>query len=388
VVEFIDVDIKVILSKSIRNGMRFDCFVDELKKKALKIYKLIVPSLNKPTRIKLVSPILFEEMRWLAGSKMMYYKHVQEAGNEVDMLLGEEVGDLSGNRGVLLAGIAGDATLSELSNKHANFEFVINLLQAYGHSGQERHCSSHLGLATYRSQRSSERANPRPSQDPTEVMEQQYFIHNMQINPLLQNLMEQIIKELAKNAEEFMVACFGSLGIQIQGVCDKRILTTGVSSRVTDVRQKKTNFLSFSCSSHCDTCDLLTGEDLNDFKEKSGEDSYIKMMMETMEDEIGLPTSCQYFHVWGDPKMKSLYDVNAYFIHRGLGVAHALKHMDGVSFLGYAYTHCTSFCYLTTTTEFGVRTVTLMNDTEDIFSIVAWGTSGGSSEYRRATRNG
>jgi hypothetical protein len=107
VVEFIDIDIKVILSKSIRNGMRFDCFVDELKKKALKIYKLIVPSLNKPTRIKLVSPILFEEMRWLAGSKMMYYKHVQEAGNEVDMLLGEEVGDLSGNRGVLLAGIAG-----------------------------------------------------------------------------------------------------------------------------------------------------------------------------------------------------------------------------------------------------------------------------------------
>jgi hypothetical protein len=365
--------------------MTFNHFMNELKSKATKIYKLLVPSLSKPTRIKLVSPIVFEDMRQMVGSKLMYYNHVQEAGNEIEMLLGEEVGDLTRNRGVLLAGIASDPTLLELAQKHANFEFVINLLQAYGHYGQERHCSSHLGLATYRSKRSSERANPRPSQDPTKVMEQQYFIHNMQTNPLLQNLMEQIIKELAKYAHDFMVASFGSLGIQFKGVCDKRILTSGVSSRVPKLQRKQPKFLSFFCASHCDTCDLLKGDDLNHFKEKSGKDQYIKKLLESMEDEIGLPTSCQYFHVWSDDKKKNAYDVNAYFIHIGLGVAHPLKHMDGVTFLGYAYTHCTSFCYLTTTTEVSPARVILRNDSEDIFSMVAWGTSGGSSDYQRAT---
>jgi hypothetical protein len=102
-------------------------------------------------------------------------------------------------------------------------------------------------------------------------------------------------------------------------------------------------------------------------------------LLKTMDDEIGLPTSCQYFHVWSDDKKKDAYDVNAYFIHRGLGVAHPPKHMDGVTFFGYAYsTHCTSFCYLTATTEVSPYA-------EDIFSMVTWGTSEGSSEYQRAT---
>jgi hypothetical protein len=198
--------------------------------------------------------------------------------------------------------------------------------------------------------------------------------------------MEQVIKELAKYTQDFMVAHHGSLGVQINEICDKLIITTGVSSRVPNGKVKPPKFLSFSCASHCDSCDLLKGDDLNDFKEKAGNDKYVTDLLNTMNDEIGLPTSCQYFHVWSDLKKKDLYDVNAYFIHRGVGVAHSLKHMDGVTFLGYAYAHCTSFCYLTTKcTEVSPATVILKNDSEDIFSMVAWGTSGGSSEYRRAS---
>jgi hypothetical protein len=171
VVEFIDVNIKSICSDLITNGMLFDNFIKRLKIKAVRTYKLLVPSSSKPTRIKLVTPSVFDSMRCKGGNNLMYYKHIQEVGNEVEMLLGEEVGDLIRNKGVLLAAIAGDPTLFEVAQKHANFEFVINLIQAYGYSGHERHCSSHLGLATYRSQRSSERTNPRPSQLPTEVRE-------------------------------------------------------------------------------------------------------------------------------------------------------------------------------------------------------------------------
>lgn len=110
---------------------------------------------------------------------------------------------------------------------------------------------------------------------------------------------------------------------------------------------------------------------------------YVMQMRGTL-GQIGLPTSCQFFHVWKDMHTKCKYDVNAYFIHRALGVAHPLKHMDGVTFLGYAYTHCTSFCYLTSTGE-ARRKVIVSNDSDDIFFMVAWGNSEGKAEYNSAT---
>jgi hypothetical protein len=369
-----DVDIQFILS-IIEDGMLFDDFIKKLKGKAVKVYQLLVPSLSRPTRLKLLSQEEFHDARSEVNNKkkLTYYLHTGEDGNEVEMLLGEEIGDLMSNRGVLLAAIASDPTLEEVARKYANFESVDKLIKSYGPVGHTRLRSKHLGLATYRSRRSSSRPHPRPSQHPTEVREHQYFSELQQTNPMLQNLMEQVIKELGGKAEEFMVKYQGLFGLLVLGICDKRILTSGICGKRNGWKGKR--FLSFCCESHCDTADVVNCEDLLNKNE------YVRAMQKTL-GEIGLPTSCQYFHVWKDTEIKLKYDVNSYFIHRGLGIAHPLKHMDGVTFLGYAYTHCTSFCYLTSQ---GRRpTVVVSNNLDDMFSLVAWGNSGGKVEYNRA----
>lgn len=372
--EFIDVDIKVIQS-TIKDGMLFTDFIKNLKSEAVKVYELLIPSLSQPTRLKLLSPEEFQDvLSEVDKKKLTYYKHTGYDGNAVEMLFGEEVGDLMKNRGVLLAAIASDPTLEEVAGKHANFKSVMKLIKSYGKVGHNRECSGHLGLATYRSKRSSSRPHPRPSQNPTEVREHQYFSNLQQTNPMLQNLMEQLIKELGLKAEDFMVKYQGLFGVLVQGVCDKRILTTGISSEVTGSKGKK--YLSFCCESHCDTADVVKCEEL------SNKNEYLRALQELL-GEIGLPTSCQYFHVWKDTETKANYEVNSYFIHRGLGIAHPLKHMDGVTFLGFAYTHCTSFCYLTTRDR--RKKVVASNDLDDIFSMVAWGNSGGKAEYTRAS---
>jgi hypothetical protein len=374
----------MIISNDIYNGMPIETFIHTLKSKAIRVYRMVVPSLNKPTRLKLVSTDQFDSMR--AEGTFAYYTHIQEVGREenVEMLLGEEVGDLTRNRGVLLAGIAGDPTLQGLANEHANFKAVIDFLLSFGHKGHERGCSEHLGLATYRSERFTSRPQPRPNQNPLEVGRHQYFVNAHQTRPLIQQRMEQLIYLLGKKAEESMVAIMGPFGIEVQGICDKLILTSGISSNAAArVPQRAIKFLSFCCTSHCDAVDLLKNDDvLDDFKERSKTNTYVMELLDTLKN-IGLPTSCQYFHVWNDITKKDDYDVNSYFIHRGLGVAHPLKHMDGVAFLGYAYTHCTSFCYLTTT-EDSLKKVIISNDPNDIFSMLAWGNSGGKNEYRRA----
>ena len=60
----------------------------------------------------------------------------------------------------------------------------------------------------------------------------------------------------------------------------------------------------------------------------------------------GLPTSCQYKHIWQNEIKMSQYIVHAYFQHDDLGIAHEIIDRRSFTFLGFAYAHSTSVCFL------------------------------------------
>ena len=94
----------------------------------------------------------------------------------------------------------------------------------------------------------------------------------------------------------------------------------------------------------------------------------------------GMPTTCLYLHVWWDEADITKYNVRLYFMYDGLGITEPLFNGCGITFLGYAFTHESSFCYLE---KLGGREVVLKND-PDIFSMFAWGKSGGVNDAKRS----
>ena len=66
-------------------------------------------------------------------------------------------------------------------------------------------------------------------------------------------------------------------------------------------------------------------------------------------------------------------------MYHSLGLAQSLFNGCSIVFLGFAIIHCTSINYLinTLTMEF------IFKNRPDIFSMLAWGRSGGAKEYLR-----
>ena len=62
--------------------------------------------------------------------------------------------------------------------------------------------------------------------------------------------------------------------------------------------------------------------------------------------QFGLPTTCQYKHIWHNKDIMLQYIVHAYFQHDQLGIAHEITDMRAFAFLGFAYAHSTSICFL------------------------------------------
>ena len=58
----------------------------------------------------------------------------------------------------------------------------------------------------------------------------------------------------------------------------------------------------------------------------------------------GIPATCLYLHIWWDKVNITKYNVRSYFIYDGIGIAQPLF-VDGCgfTFLGYGFTHETSF---------------------------------------------
>ena len=85
-------------------------------------------------------------------------------------------------------------------------------------------------------------------------------------------------------------------------------------------------------------------------------------------------------HIWKDELDFIKYKVRSYFLYDGLGIAQSLFDGCGITFLGYTFTHETTFCYL----EYLDGTIVVLKNFPDIFSLFAWGKSGGVADASRA----
>ena len=144
-------------------------------------------------------------------------------------------------------------------------------------------------------------------------------------------------------------------------------------------QNKQTNWLGFCCSNHVDSCNSIHG---NKAMSQLYKERCKSQYMKSLETNIGpgMPTTCQYVHVWDNKELSKEYIVQSYFIYNGLGIAQSLVDGCGITFLGYSFSHCTSFCYLENIHN---NTVILRNN-PNIFSLLAWGKSGGLKDAVRS----
>ena len=60
----------------------------------------------------------------------------------------------------------------------------------------------------------------------------------------------------------------------------------------------------------------------------------------------GIPTTCQYKHVWKSAHFRDIYKVHGYFHHDDLGIMNVIVDGGSSTFLGFAYGHSTPICFL------------------------------------------
>ena len=91
-----------------------------------------------------------------------------------------------------------------------------------------------------------------------------------------------------------------------------------------------------------------------------------KVLRETM------PTSCQYKYLWKEKLFEKSYDVECYFMFKGLGIAQHIMDSSSIIFIASA------FCYLTYLKNGWVVT----RNEHNVFILLAWGQSGGAADYK------
>ena len=208
-----------------------------------------------------------------------------------------------------------------------------------------------------------------------------------QSNALLQPMVENLIKDLGEKAESFGKTQHPQLYNLINNCCDKSILTCGAPSSYkkrkeniiipVEINNSKQSWIGFCCSKHVDTCDNVSKGIISDLYKKNCLTTYMKEFVERVG--CGLPTSCQYFHVWKDKNISQFMEVQSYFLYHGLGIATPIRDSLGITFLGFGFAHSTSATYIV-----DLRTNTfIFKNNPDIMSILAWGRSGGHKEYKR-----
>ena len=72
------------------------------------------------------------------------------------------------------------------------------------------------------------------------------------------------------------------------------------------------------------------------------------------------------------------YNVVSYFMYNGLGIAVEIDDFRSITFLGFAFSHCTSLCYLFDSNN----NLYIFRNVNDMFSLLGWGRSGGGKEYK------
>ena len=260
----------------------------------------------------------------------------------------------------------------------------------YGKGSYRERCG-HLGLATYRGPRNSNRPHPQVFVHSDEIPEHQYYNASENTFPLAQPFAEEIISTLGESAMSFGRKEYPNLFDIIDNSCTKPILTCGSPKQfrkhyssiqkrdefIKVFNNSRNNHFGFCSTNHLDDCDVLFKGDLSDYFKNKCRSTYDKQMF----DIIGatMPTTCQYNHIWKNKSDAKLYDASCYFMYDGLGIAQPLVHTCSIMFIASSFTHSTSFSYVKRKLDKHIFT---RND-PDLFILLAWGKTGGSKDLKR-----
>lgn len=354
-----------------------------LKHRVGKTFRRLVPNNSKPTRIKLVTEDQIKELAKVHNViELDSFKFV--SATEVGLI------DDPGHLGTTVSIIKNNTKNIEASNIEVTFETVKEIHHVYGKGTSRKRCK-HAGFCIYRGLRNTNRSHPGPFVDDENIKNHQYYQQTEQTDNLSQLYMEKFIDRIGKVAIQFLEREYSILQKVINNCCNKSILTSGsplnftkkdaINNVVKTKQNKKSSWLGFACSKHLDTCDSISG---NKTLSQLFSDRCKSKYMETFYNTIGpgMPTTCIYLHVWYDELDFIRYKVKAYFNYNGLGISQPLFDGCGITFLGYAFTHESSLCYLE---DMKGENVILKNN-PDIFSMFAWGKSGGVPDASRGMR--
>ena len=380
IVTFVDIELSLI--KEYTNDMLAEQF-DEylLKHKTIGPYQRLVPKITKTgTRIKLVTDTIFETLKSTCELVV-----INNGPDSNALLIGTEEESLNHitSNGILLSVVAKDITLNTFKSR-VTYDTISLLHSVYG-GGHNRGRCNHVGLATYRNKRNTSRPHPTPSVADEDIAKHQYFSASENTFDFGQPFTECLINDLGVKATIFGQNEHPQLFRLTNESCNKTILTSGSPKYVLRKSSTSMNckikhieycFFSFACTPHKDDCDMLLQKELVNEIKNSCKTKYDKDLVTIVG--AGMPTTCQYLHVWNNKDDRIHYHVNSYFIYHSLGLAHELSDMTSFCFLGFAFTHCTSICYLLDNRTGMIHIFNL----KDLFNLLAWGQSGGAKEYR------
>ena len=265
-------------------------------------YKRLVPPPNVKTRFKLLNEIEFESMK---STSLMYLKI-----ENYQFLLGEEIGSLNRpeNMGTLLLTYGIDTAIPSITES-INMNTIHKFHRVYG-KGSDRKTCFHIGFATYRGTKNTNRPFPRVFVQEDHVPEHQYFNEVQNACPLAQAISEQCINTLGENAMSWGRHEHLELFDVIDNSCKKSILTFGspyqylkqfplTQNKKSFLKQYKNinnNYLSFSSSDHIDLCDnLFKHDETSVVFSNDCNTPYTKRLYKMVGPAMS--TTCQYAHI-------------------------------------------------------------------------------------------
>ena len=378
------IDVSIITLSSIENNISINEFIAYISKEKIgNAYKRLIPPINTNIQIRVIYPEQFELLK-SDGKFLQVEQH--------DFVIRSKCNRTNENalKGVLLSSIGKDLKIQDIT-MNINFETIEELHHVYGKGNKRQRCD-HIGFASYRGSKNTNRPHPRPFVSSDTISEHQYFNEMNNNHQLAQPFIENIVNELGENAMLFGRKEYPDLFNIINSCCMKGIITSGSphcfkkfyslhSSREKMFHVKyntKNNFLSFACSSHEDKCDNLCKGKLYDHFINKCSNSHMKEMVKMLGPTM--PTTCQYKHIWNDTVDFNDYYVMSYFVYDSLGIAQYLYDSCSIVFLGAKFKHFTTVCYLIHKVT---KTIIIRNN-DNTFTVFAWGRTGGSVDYENS----
>lgn len=338
----------------------------------------LIPNIEIPTRLIILSETEFRTLSSLKISTGQLVRHVSRGVEYEYLILKERIKEdnCCPSIGVCLASIETDKSIGYATNSILSYSRAETVTQVLGRDGHKRPCTGHGGHSSFRGCcRATKRPNPNPAVPDADIELQAYYDQNRMKNHFGILGVEMVLKRLSELAFKSAKRLQPSLmDLPDEELPDRRLVTSGLSS----IWKNCLTFLGFCNGEHIDVNDLKAKEEFRKWAGKSQYGEYLMRVLEVVD--CGTATTCQYKHIWANGISSRDYQVNAYFMHHGVGIAHPLKDCSCHSFLGYAYSHSTSLCYLEDTDG----NVWIDNSFHgDIFNLFAWG-NGGNSRRRRA----